>query len=125
MIILSTYVFAEIIYYTPEEMKNVKKYTRLITVAHIKTVVDQQQFPKKRLVATTQVVNRETQQPIPLFKVTWIVNNKRFGNQPELTINLPKLPKVMNVTVVASLPLPEFHRVSTQIFYPRSSESKN
>lgn len=114
--------FAEIIYYTPDEMKKVKKYTQLITVAHIKTTVEQQQFPKKKLVAKTQVVNRDTQQPIPEFKITWIVNNKPQGHQPQLTHELPKLPKILNVTVVASLPLPEFRRVSTQIFYPQSGE---
>ena len=113
---------AEIIYYTPKEIRLIKKYTRIITPASIKTIVDQQQFPKKKLVATTQVVNRNTQQPMPQFKITWIVNNKPQGHKPELTVDLPKLPKVLNVTVVASLPMPEFSRVSTQIFYPQSGE---
>ena len=115
--------FAEIVYYTPKEIRLIKKYTRLITPASIKTTVDQQQFPKKKLVATTQVVNRNTLEQMPQFKITWIVNNKPQGHKPELTVDFPKeLPKVLNVTVVASLPMPEFHRVSTQIFYPRTGE---
>ena len=100
-----------------------KKYTRLITPASIKTTVDQQQFPNKKLVATTQVINQNTQQPMPQFKITWIVNGKPHGHKPDLTVDLPKLPKILNVTVVASLPMPEFSRVSTQIYYPQSGES--
>ena len=97
-------------------------YTKLLTISHIKITVNQQEFPNKKLVAKTTVINRFTGESMPQFKVTWIVNGKPQGHKPELTKSLPELPKVMNVTVVASLPMPEFQRVSTQIFYPRTGE---
>ena len=107
------------------ERKKIPIYTKLLTVAHVKITVNKQEFPNKKLVATTKVINRFTAQPMPEFKVTWIVNGKPQGHKPELTKSLPELPKVMNVTVVASLPMPEFRHVTTQIFYPRTSKRTN
>lgn len=118
----SNFTFSGIIYFTPKEIRLIKQYRPLLTVSTIETKVDRQQFPNKKLVATTRVINRNTMQPIPQFKITWIVNNKPHGNQPSLTVNLPTLPKILNVTVVASLPVPSMNRVSTQIFYPRTGK---
>lgn len=115
------FAFSEVVYYTPADIQKMKEYNRLIRQSEIVINVDQNKFPKD-LVATTRVVNRETRQPMPQFKITWIVNNKPQGHQPSLSQTVPKTPKQLNVTVVASLPQPEFHRVSTQLFFPHTGE---
>ena len=115
-------LFAEIIYHTTEERKKIPLYTKLLSVSHIKITVNREEFPNKKLVAKTTVINKFTEQPIPQFKITWIVNGKPEGHTPELTKVFPEIPKVLNVTVVASLPIPEFQSVSTQIFFPQTGE---
>lgn len=120
--IVLLFPFAELVYYTKKEMVLMQKYYRMITEAVINIKVIQEKFPDKKLIATTSVVNKNTQQPMPLFKVTWIINNEPKGQQPSLNMDFPQLPKVLNVTVLATLPIKRFHLTSTQIFYPKSGE---
>lgn len=100
-----------------------QKYLKMITNSEIKIVVDQKELWNKKLIASTAVVDRGTQEPMAEFKVTWFVNGKAHGNQAELSMDLANLPKVLNVTVLAALPLPEFHTVSTRLFQLQTSKS--
>lgn len=115
--------FSEIILMTPEEIRNIRRYTVILQSSVIRITIDRSQLPNHKVVASTVVINKDTQLPVPQFKTIFIINNvPKPASNKITTVFTPTPNKLVNITVKAVLPIPGFVKIKTVILSVQKSE---